>query len=752
MQTITRASRSRASLTLAACLAAAGLAVGTGCKGQQKEAQVEPPPAPVRQAVQPARIAVSGPIDRPSGRGVGGTKLVNQQRLDAPPRAPESMSPGMLDAAPGQVRRVKYAARAVEAEDFLRVVVGDLLDRPYLVEPGVKGGVTIDIDQEMTDAELYDLVGAVSSLMGWTLQERDDLLIVSAGQGLTRAPGAPILNGRSADPTDFSAIRIYRLSHISAGQAAEACKEFISDTARTVVAGRLLAIADRVSQLNRIGTLLSALDAPAFDGVEMWTYRLAHQKPEDASRVLTSIAGASGLSSGNDARIAFLPLGATDRMMVVSRDPGVQPLVRRWVEQFDAPSGESVRQRYFYRIQHFAPTELLRLLKEFMVGDIEDGPANPADNRMRLAVSQEEDLLLIYSTPGDYADLLALLERIDRPRQQVFVQSVIAEVSLSDNLAYGVEYFLEATLDNVGVELLGTAPLVGQAGGSAFFVGTDGFAVIEALDRTTDVALISAPSLFVQDKGEAKIQVGGETPILTSARETDQVDSGDSTVRNEIEYRDTGVTLTVQPRVNEGGSVTLQITQEIRDAIENSSSTIGSPEFTTRVIETTVTVPHGQTLLLGGIITEDRTKSVDRIPVLGRMPLIGPAFRSVSNETLKRELLLAITPTIVSDPHDVPIITGDFLNAVEGVRDALEKAEMGFNVRTPGSLDPSGAGSGAGETDAEPVRSAPEEKRGADAFGALAMAAGGLSDPHAAPVQQFLMDLAALLSEREGAR
>ncbi|MFG0274428.1 MAG: hypothetical protein ACF8QF_05175 [Phycisphaerales bacterium] len=751
MHTTTRAPRTRASLTLAACLACAGLAVSAGCKGQQKDAQADQPPAPIRQAVEPARVAVSGPIDRPSGRGLGSTKLLNQQRLDAPPKAPESMSPDLLDAAPGQVRRVKYASRAVEAEDFLRVVVGDMLGRPYLGEPGVKGGVTIDIDQEMTDAELYDLVGAVASLMGWTLQERDDLLVVSAGQSLTRAPGAPILQGRSIDATDYSAIRIFRLGHISAGQAAEACKEFISDTARSVVAGRLLVIADRVSQLNRIGALLSALDTPAFDGVEMWTYRLAHQKPEDASRVLTSIAGASGLSSGNDARIAFLPLGATDRMMVVSRDPGVQPLVRRWVEQIDAPTGETVRQRYFYRIQHFAPTELLRLLKEFMAGEIEEGPTNPSDNRMRLAVSQEEDLLLIYATPGDYADLLALLERIDRPRQQVFVQSVIAEISLSDNLAYGVEYFLEATLDNVGVELLGTAPLVGNAGGSAFFVGTDGFAVIEALDRTTDVALLSAPSLFVQDKGEAKIQVGGETPILTSALETDQVSGGDSNVRNEIEYRDTGVTLTVQPRVNEGGSVTLQITQEIRDAVENSSSTIGSPEFTTRVIETTVTVPHGQTLLLGGIITNDRRKSVDRIPVLGRMPLIGPAFRSVSNETLKRELLLAITPTIVSDPGDVPIITGDFLNAVEGVRTALERAEMTFDIRNPGVLDPAGADD-AGGAEAAPVRETPPEDRASGAFGALAMAAGGLSDPRADQVQQFFMDLAALLAEREGAR
>jgi len=757
MHSTTRVIRTtRAARSCAVCLATAGLAVAAGCRSQQKPPVVERPKPAAREPVQPARVAVSGPIDRPSGKGLGSTQLISQQRLEAPPRRPEGMEPDLFDAAPGQVRRVKYAARNATCEEFFRVICGELLDRPYIIEQGVNGAVTIDIDQEMADADLYDVLGAVTSLMGWTLQERGELLIVSPGQGLTRTPAAPILRGRSADATDFAAIRVFHLDHITAGQAAEAVGEFISETAQAVVVGRQLVIADRISQLNRLGSLLAALDAPAFDGVDLWTYRLAHQRPADAIRVLEAIAGASGLASGTDARIAFLPLGGPDRMMVASRDPGLQSMVRRWIEQIDAPAGETVRQRYFYRIQHFAPAELLSLLQDFLAGELEDGATNnPLDTRMRLSVSQEEDLLLISATPGDYADLLALLQRIDRPRQQVFVQSVIAEVSLSDNLAYGVEYFLDATLDDVGVELLGQAPLTGTPGGSAFFVGTDGFAVIEALDRTTDVSLISAPNLFVQDKGEGRIQVGGETPVLSSALETDQVSGGESNVRNEIEYRDTGVTLTVQPRVNEGGSVTLRITQEIRDAVENSSSTIGSPEFTTRIIETTVTVPHGQTLLLGGIIVNDSTQTVDRIPVLGRLPLIGPAFRSVANEVERRELLLAITPTIVSDPSDVPIITGDFLRAVQGVREAMEEAEMTFDVRTPDTIDPRGAPgpllrpTGAPRDDAQPGRDA---TRPDGSLAALASITDRLSDPGAQGIRDFLLELTALAQEREGPR
>jgi len=752
----TTATRTNPTLTLAAALACAGLAVTAACQSQQQSdiAVIERPETPTE--AQPARIAVSGPVDRPSGRGLGEPKLLSRQTLARQRRAPENMHPQIFDAAPGQVRQVKYTARGAEAEDFMRAVAGDLLERPFLVEKGVSGGITIDIDQEMTDAEIYDLLGAVASLMGWTLQERDELLIVSQGQGMTRASAAPILNGRSADPTDMAAMRVFRFDHLSAGQAAEACKEFISETARTVVVGRSLVVADRVKQLNRIGALLYALDVPAFDGVELWTYELSHQTPDAAGRVLTSIAAASGLAGGNDARVAFVPLAGANRLMVISRDPGVQPMVRRWIEQMDTPPADARRQRYFYHIQHFAPSELVRLLNEFLAGDLEGDAGDPLDSRMRLSVSQEEDLLLIYATPQDYADLVALLEQIDRPRQQVFVQSVIAEVSLSDNLAFGVEHFLEASLGDLDVELFGSAPLTGTPGGSAFFVGTDGFSVIEALDRTTDVNLLSAPNLFVQDKGEAKIQVGGETPVLSSARETDVQLGGDSTVRNEIEYRDTGVTLTVQPKINEGGSVTLQITQEIRDAVENSSSTIGSPEFTVRIIETTVTVPHGQTLLLGGIITNDSVRTVDRVPVLGRLPLIGGAFRGFDNQTTRRELLLAITPTVVSNPEDTPMITGDFLAAVGGVRSAMERAGLGFDIRNPGSLNPYGLpGEPAPQDDAQrdaPDTPPPAAPEGSRAFSSLALAAADDANPDDAPVHRFLLDLAAIVAEREGRR
>lgn len=722
--------------------ALAGLAMGlaaSGCKSKQRVAEEPTLSRNERIAALQTRTAeVSGPIARPGARSeTQPARLIARQRLEAPAAGPDNADMQVFDAAPGDVQHVKYSARDATPEEVVRVLVGEFLDRPFVLDAALRGAVTLDVDAEMTTSEIESLMGVVASMYGWTVEVQEGVTTVRAADSVGRLTTAPILRGQGAGATHEAGVRIFKLSNIAATQAAEALKEFTSAQARIAVVGRMLVCADRMGHLNRLGALITALDAPAFDGAEMWTYQLSTQQPGPVVQALESIATASNLRSANDARVSFVALPGTRRVMVISRDASVQPMVQRWIEQIDQPRDETKRQRYFYKIQHFDSTELVRVVKEFLGPEMEEDPKNPNDLGVRITSAAEEDLLLIYATPADYLDLLALLQRIDAPRQQVFLQSVIAEVNLSDSLAYGVEYFLQISTGEGDIEFVGEALQNIMATGSAFFVGSDGFALIEALDRKTDVRLLSAPSLFVEDKAEASIQVGGETPILTSATTAGSQTGGDTDVFNDIEYRPTGVTLTVQPRISETGSVQLTIRQEISDAIENSSSAIDSPEFTTRVVETKVSVPDGQTLVLGGIISNDRRKSVEKIPLLGDAPLVGPLFRGVDKSNDRVELMLAITPTIVSNLNDVPIVTSRFLEAVSTVREALEEIDMSLSTDVGEEIENAIELDGAVKKDTAPNKRENRDSP-ADGFAALAEAVSE-RDP---AMGEFLLALA----------
>jgi general secretion pathway protein D len=278
----------------------------------------------------------------------------------------------------------------------------------------------------------------------------------------------------------------------------------------------------------------------------------------------------------------------------------------------------------------------------------------------------------MYCTPDDYAQILGTLAMVDRPRQQVALTSIVAEVSLTNNLEYGVEYFLRAfDIDGLGIlELAGGASdlLTGTPTGSAIFTAADGFAIVQALERESDVNILSQPNITLSDGAKAIIQVGGEVPVTSG-----NIDTTTGGLRQDIDYKKTGITLEINARINEVGDVTLTIKEEIADVVAQSEL---GPEFTTRTLDTEVTVPHGRTILLGGIIQNRSTDNQRKIPVMGDIPGVGEAFKSRNRIREKRELILAITPTIINTPEQAQGLVSDFLIAAQSVRESL-RDELG---------------------------------------------------------------------------
>ncbi len=674
-----------------------------GCAKGHRRVGVAAPKAAVDQ---PEAWTYTGrPVSQPIGVGVlpqvagsdGGsaTGAANGPRLvsDETIKADEVAGAGGEGLAPaavvrgevGELLKVKYAANAAPVSDVLQVLVGQLLKRPYVVDPKLAGGtITLDIDEEMTRAELVDFVGALASLYDWSIEDRDGVVMFRAGAGRGKTPTAPILTGASAAGDEMAAVRVRKLRYAAPTDVVNVVKELMSTGSYQQAVGRMIVMADTTRQLNRMSRLISALDTPTFEGVSVWTYRLGTRSPEDAAAVLEKIASTSRINpaGGAEPLAAFVPISGTDRLMVVSRDPSLRALVRTFIEQVDQPPEQTRRQRYIYRVQNFDPVALQNFVTQSLADKIEGAGAAPGSapgagatrKPVRLVLEQTERLLMIEATPEDYAEVLSLIQAIDRPRMQVFINSTIAEVALTGQLEFGVQYFFQGNdVEKLGIFGLTASPglVTGDPTGSVFFTGSDGLALVQAIQREAKVEILSQPRIFVKDGFKATIDVGGETPVATSSAETPAQDQGNTLSRTDIDYRNTGVKLEIKPKLNESGLIELEITQENRViAAPDTSTQAGqiSPAFQTRRVVTNVTVPSGRTVVIGGIIDDRVETRESKVPVLGDLPLLGPAFTTTFDRKDRTELLLTITPTIIAEPTETVAQMSDFLRAAENVR------------------------------------------------------------------------------------
>ena len=248
---------------------------------------------------------------------------------------------------------------------------------------------------------------------------------------------------------------------------------------------------------------------------------------------------------------------------------------------------------------------------------------------------------------------------LDRPSAQVAIEATIAEVSLNNDLQYGVQVFLKSeTLGagrnkgSIGIfQAAGSAALSRVLPGFNLLLGseTDPRLIIDALRGVTEVKVLSTPSVVVMDNKSATLQVGDEIPIVT--RTAQSVTDPDAPVVNNVEFRNTGVILKVLPKITANGTINLVIEQEISSVAPGDAATL-TPTISKRRISSTVSVTSGQTVLLGGLVSERQQRGRSGVPVLGDLPLIGDAFRTNKNAATRTELIVLIRPQVIRDSLD----------------------------------------------------------------------------------------------------
>jgi general secretion pathway protein D len=303
-------------------------------------------------------------------------------------------------------------------------------------------------------------------------------------------------------------------------------------------------------------------------------------------------------------------------------------------------------------------------------GSAPDAAAAPAADRredsgyvpVRIIADTANNSLLVLARPALYRRIEMTLQKLDVIPAQVQVEATIAEVRLNNALRFGTQYFLRSSGSTFNLADLAappptTTPPPPNPGFTFAFSSNNAQVTLEALRQITDVNIISTPTMMVLDNETANLQVGSQVPIITSTATS--VQQTGAPIVNQVELKDTGVILSVTPRVSSSGLVIMDIHQEVSAVTPTTTSTINSPSFDRRRFDSSVAVNDNETIALGGLITNTVSHAKNGIPILADLPLVGPLFGTNDDSVARTELLVLITPRVIRTSTDAAAATAE---------------------------------------------------------------------------------------------
>jgi general secretion pathway protein D len=304
--------------------------------------------------------------------------------------------------------------------------------------------------------------------------------------------------------------------------------------------------------------------------------------------------------------------------------------------------------------------------------------------QIQVTADASTNALVVVASPQDFEVIAQITEKLDIVREQVLVEMLILEVSEESLREIGVDW---ATLDDAvansvrGFGMTNLGPrlnfLSGTAEGlsvGAWQAGAEGLkigAILQALEKQSGVNILSTPHILTSNHRKAKIIVGENRPFVVQSRITENTDPITPTVIKSFEYKDVGITLEITPHISQGGLIRLEINSEFTKLIEDVTTTsLETPTTAKRTAQTVVTMGSGATVVIGGLIRDDTIKTVKKVPLFGDLPVVGALFRSQRDRSQKTNLLLFITPHVMSDQDDLLEMTSKKKEEMDAAREA----------------------------------------------------------------------------------
>lgn len=578
---------------------------------------------------------------------------------------------------------------------FIHTVFGDLLKANYVLAEDLSSleqNVSMQVQQPVTQRQLFTMVMQLLLDNNVAITQREDVFFIHKADA-SRQSSIAIGFGRRATDVPQLAGRITQIAPVIYNRSLaveNVIRELTNVRVEEVLGQSAYSIQGERADVIRALELLNIIDAPAARGRHVGLIHLTYISVEEFVKKLNELLASEGLPIDIDKpgnrNMAVIPLEQIGALALFAADNVYIERVKFWASQLDVPSQGSEKGYFIYHPRYSRANDLGQSVSALLgqqsqqldqtrdtqsaVG-AEGNSANvrtgrsaqatagtgiPANRDINMTIDERSNSIIFYGTGQSYQNLLPMVKRLDVMPKQILLEATIAEVTLTEEFAMGLEFAIRNGS-------------VGYGTGSAFGVsdiGGLGFSYANGLDRViaqlvaTDsrVNLLSSPSIVVRDGVAASINVGSDIPTVSSTT----INPGTETESTSVEYRKTGVELTVTPTISAQGLVVMEIDQKISNTLEGGVQVAGSPSIFERSVKTEVISQSGQSILLGGLMSENRTQSFTKVPGLGDLPLVGALFRSQKDNTTKTELVILITPRVLDNTEQW-----------QGIRDKLSE-------------------------------------------------------------------------------
>ena len=639
------------------------------------------------------------------------------QAAPLPPPAPASVPAAAQPApqAPAQPQQADEAAPIslhLDNTDIYQIIriIGDTLGLNYIIDPAVKGTVNINTSGNLRRSDLLPILETILKINGATMVKVGNFYQIVPANTAIRQPLAVQDQVSQAAPDDQIVLQIIRMKFVAASEMQRLLMPYLSEGANIVVhdAGNILLLSERRSNLRKLLEIIDVFDSKVFEGDRVRLLPVKNNLVRDLINDLKTIFAGYGFSESGGGAIRFVPLERMNSILVITGNQTIFAEVERWIDRLDQPLANAGLRNYVYKVKNTKAIDIQVVLANLYSSQVprpqappttpppqqpppspfapgapaQPGPTTPStpagQSNVRIIADEITNSLIIQSTPQEWNEIERTLQQLDILPRQVLIDAQIFEVTLDHSLSLGISAFLQSR-GTIGANPQTTASFAGANGPPSLSVQTltslgrtrELVAFLNASENRSRVRTLSAPSVLVKDNTAADFQVGAEVPVPTTSSITPVQSGGTNLFAQTIQFRPTGVLMRVKPQINDSGSLTLEVSQEVSQAGSNTTSAVVAPVIAKSSVSSTIVVQDNQTIAIGGFMRENVELARSRLPLLGRIPVAGMLFGNTRNANSRTELIVLITPHVLRTRDEAEVSTEELKSKLKEVQKLL---------------------------------------------------------------------------------
>lgn len=616
--------------------------------------------------------------------------------------------------------------------EFVIYVIGETLKIPFVMDQAMmedKRVVTFSTPQPISADKALEMVTGVLEKYDLFVEEKAGALHVMQKPSMPK-PTMNIQSGREIDESRGDVLQIIPLKFLRVAEI----QSLITDLSRGSVQIKpyarenVLILHGNSVNMQQIIDFINYFDVPSLQDKKILFVRLIYWEPDEFIGQLTKMLEGMGIIAAKTPKEPgplFIAIRQMNAVLVIAPDETTMKYILDWKNRLDTvEAAGSDEKAYTFAPQYSRASDIVNsLLALYGIAPRSDNASGrdasssakayqttgqgfqtpvadsqgstfgssisqPASGKtassdasfhaaslpsLKIAADNNKNVVIMICSPSVYRQHLGLLRQLDTQPKQVLIEATIAELSLTDELKYGVEWYINNTINNGPITGGTLGHLIDASTGNLgmafnYVTSTANFkAMINALATKNKANILSTPRLTVLDNHEAVIQIGQDVPVATGEQTTAASTGAEPTIMRSIQYRSLGIILKVKPTINTEGLLTLELTQEVSDLSKNTG--VGdSPIIAIRRINTSVVAANGQTVALGGLMKQQKGIIERKVPLLGDIPLIGNLFKVTENTDDRTELLILVTPTILTKTDDATKITDELKKEIKWMK------------------------------------------------------------------------------------